>query len=98
LIKISGDDDAVRLRILADKHHHQVGDTANVQLHWRDKPALALVTYEGATILGYRLVELKTGANPLDIPMESKLAPNFVLSVAVMDKNRFHQAGSEFRV
>ncbi|MCH7685793.1 MAG: tetratricopeptide repeat protein, partial [Planctomycetes bacterium] len=98
LIKISGDDDHVRLRILADKHHHQVGDTANVQLHWRDKPALALVTYEGATILGYRLVELKTGANPLDIPMESKLAPNFVLSVAVMDKNRFHQAGSEFRV
>jgi tetratricopeptide (TPR) repeat protein len=98
LIKISGDDDRVRLRILADKHHHQVGDTANVQLHWRDKPALALVTYEGATILGYRLVELKTGANPLNIPTESKLAPNFVLSVTVMDKNRFHRAGSEFRV
>ncbi|MBT6483831.1 MAG: tetratricopeptide repeat protein, partial [Planctomycetaceae bacterium] len=95
---ISGEDDTIRLRILAEKHHYQLGDTAKVQLHWREDPALALVTFEGAKILGYRLVQLKTGANPLEIPLESQLAPNFRLSVAVMQGDRFHQANSEFRI
>lgn len=98
VVAISGEEDTVRLRILADAHYHKVGDTAKVQLHWREKPALALVTYEGAKVLGYRLVQLKTGANPLAIPMQSHLAPNFVLSVAVMKGSKFHQASSEFRV
>ncbi|MBI3866371.1 MAG: hypothetical protein HY290_31210, partial [Planctomycetia bacterium] len=53
---------------------------------------------EGAEVLGYRLVELKTGTNSLDLPLEEKLAPNFELSVAVMESDRFHEARSEFRV
>ena len=57
-----------------------IGDTAKVQLHWREEPALALVTFDGAKVLGYRLVQLKKGANALALPMEAKLAPNFVLS------------------
>ncbi len=69
-----------------------------MQLHWREAPALALVTYEGAKVLGYRLVELKTGANPLDLPLGAELAPNFELAVAVMEQNRFHEARSPFRV
>lgn len=97
-VLISGDDDAVRLRILSDKHHYKVGDTGKVQLHWRDKPALALVTFEGAEVLGYRLVELKTGSNAFDVALDEKLAPNFELSVAVMQQDKFHQARSDFRV
>src|SRR5690606_16426261 len=81
VVMISGDDDRIRLRILAEQQHYNVGDTASVQLHWREKPALALVTFEGASILGYRLVELKEGSNKLDLPLDSKLAPNFELAV-----------------
>lgn len=95
---ISGDEDRVRLRILSDKHHYKVGDTGRVQLHWREKPALALITYEGAEVLGYLLTELKTGANALDIPLVEKLAPNFRLSVAVMQQDKYHEAHSDFRV
>src|SRR5262245_18032425 len=95
---VSGSDDKVRLRILADKHHYKVGETGKVQLHWREKPALALITYEGAEVLGYKIVELKTGANALDLPLEEKLAPNFDLAVAVMEGDKFHEARSEFRV
>ena len=98
LVRISGDDDHIRLRILADKHNFKVGDTAKVQLHWREKPALALVTFDGAKVLGYQLVQLKQGANALSLPMDAKLAPNFVLSVIVMENNKFHQARSEFLV
>ncbi len=98
VVSVSGDDDTVRLRILAEKHRYEVGDEATVQLHWRNAPALALVTYEGARILGHRLVQLKTGANELAVPVGADLAPNFVLGVAVMDTDSFHQARSEFLV
>jgi len=97
-LTISGDDDRIRLRLLADRHQYQVGDEASIRLHWREEPALALITYEGASILGYQLVSLKKGSNKLTVPMASRLAPNFNLAVAVMHGNRFHQTGSEFRV
>jgi uncharacterized protein YfaS (alpha-2-macroglobulin family)/tetratricopeptide (TPR) repeat protein len=92
-VQISGEDDLVRLRILADKHTYKVGDKAAVELFWREAPALALVTYQGARVLDYRLVELKTGANKLEIPMTAALAPNFELAVAVMNDPE-HGAGS----
>ena len=98
VVRISGDKDATRLRILADQFSYKVGDDAKVKLHWREKPALALVTFEGASVLGYKLVELKEGLNELDLPMESAFAPNFFLSVAVMHRNKIHNAQTEFRV
>lgn len=98
VLQISGEKDRVRLRILAEKHFFQVGDIAKLQVHWREAPALALVTYDGAEILGYQLVQLKTGENEVTVPVESKLAPNFQLSIAVMERNRFHAADSFFTV
>lgn len=102
-LQISADADKVRLRILADVHSYKVGDTANVAVHWREAPALALVTFQGAQVLDYRLVELKPGVNPLAIPMTAKLAPNFDLAVAVMcdkrdaDKPKSNDAGESER-
>ncbi len=87
-MQISDDEDTVRLRILADTHQYKAGDVAEVQVHWREKPALALVTYQGAKVLDYKLVELKEGANKLSIPMAANLAPNFELSVTVMTDTR----------
>jgi TolA-binding protein len=81
---VSGDDDKVRLRILSDVHNYRVGDDAVVRVHWREAPALALATFQGAKILEYRLVELKTGDNLLKVPMQPHLAPNFFLEVNVM--------------
>jgi alpha-2-macroglobulin len=97
-VHISGEKDAVRLRILAEQHHYKVGDEAKVRLHWREDAALALVTYDGAEVLGYQLVELNEGENELQLPMTAELAPNFTLSVAVMDRNRFHTADAPFEV
>jgi uncharacterized protein YfaS (alpha-2-macroglobulin family) len=83
-VQLSDDKDTVRLRILADKHTFKAGETAKVNLHWRERPALALVAYQGARVLKYQLVELKTGDNKLDLPMETSFAPNIELAVAVM--------------
>jgi uncharacterized protein YfaS (alpha-2-macroglobulin family)/tetratricopeptide (TPR) repeat protein len=83
-VTISDDQDLVRLRILAEQYTWQVGETAKVQIHWREEPALALVTFQGAKILDYKLVTLKKGLNNLDIPLSAKLAPNFELALSVM--------------
>ncbi len=109
VVQISDDKDQVRLRILADKHTYKVGDTAAVKLHWREDPALALITFQGARVLDYKLVKLSKGANELKIPMVARLAPNFELAVAVMTDprdekrdekplRRFHAASSPFTV
>ncbi len=108
-VTISDDKDAVRLRILASQHTYRVGDTASVQVHWREQPALALITYQGARILEYQLVNLTTGTNKLDVPIAADLAPNFDLAIAVMTDvrdrqrddlpaRRFHEASSPFTV
>lgn len=109
-VQISDDSDAVRLRILAEKHTYKVGDAAAVRLHWREAPALALVTFQGARVLDYRLVRLNTGENTLSFPMTAALSPNFELAVAVMTDPRkmvdeqgqaclrFHEASSPFTV
>ena len=110
-VQVSDESDRVRLRILADRHTFKVGDTTTVQLHWREAPALALVTFQGAKVLDYQLVALKEGANELEIPFDAKLAPNFELAVAVMSDadlpkdpeaaasfSRFHEASSPFTV
>ncbi|MCH7728871.1 MAG: ethanolamine ammonia-lyase reactivating factor EutA, partial [Planctomycetes bacterium] len=108
-VRISDDKDEDRLRILADRHTYKVGETAKLRLHWREAPALALVTYQGARILEYKLYELQKGSNNLQIPMTAKLAPNFHLSVHVMtdkrpkkaDKTpprRFHSSSTHFTV
>lgn len=88
VVQVSDDKDSVRLRILADKHTFKAGDTAQIKLHWREAPALALVTLQGAKILDYKLVPLQTGSNDLPLPLDAKLAPNFILSVAVMTDAR----------
>ncbi|MCH5374227.1 MAG: MG2 domain-containing protein, partial [Planctomycetes bacterium] len=108
-VHISDDQDQTRLRILADQHTYRVGDAAEVRIHWREEPALALVTFEGAKILDYQLLRLNKGENRLKIPMTASLAPNFDLAVAVMtdarpkpeDKiqvRRFHESSSPFEV
>ncbi|MCE9604297.1 MAG: tetratricopeptide repeat protein [Planctomycetia bacterium] len=83
-ILVSGDEDTVRLRILADEHYYKAGDEAKFRVHWREAPALALVTFQGVKILDYRLVQLKTGDNILELPLSERFAPNFQLEVNVM--------------
>jgi uncharacterized protein YfaS (alpha-2-macroglobulin family)/TolA-binding protein len=87
-VVMSDDKDAVRLRILAENLSYRVGDAAEIVVHWREEPTLALVTHQGAKVLGYQLVQLSKGANTLKIPMTPELAPNFELAVDVMTDAR----------
>src|SRR5262249_16713650 len=46
-VVMSDDKDTVRLRILAEALSYRVGDSAEVVVHWREEPAIALVTHQG---------------------------------------------------
>lgn len=95
---VSGDGDAQRLRILAQRNLLPAGDDLNVQLINRTGSSLALMTLEGERVLEYRILELAEGANELSLPMEASLAPNFRMSLALMDGNKFHTAQSDFEL
>lgn len=105
--QIVGDDDAVRLRILADSDTYKMGETAKLRVLWRgpekpkdkelppdaEAPKLALVTYEGDRVYGYQLVTLqKSDANQISIPLTMPLAPVFRVSITLMDGQQFHEA------
>jgi uncharacterized protein YfaS (alpha-2-macroglobulin family)/TolA-binding protein len=87
-VQVSDEKDQERLRLLADRHAYRAGETAQVIVHWREKPALALVTFEGNRVFQHQLITLQTGANKLAIPMTAGLAPNFDLAVAMMTDRR----------
>ena len=100
-LEISAGDDPRRLRILADRTTFPAGDSAEMQLHWREPPALALVVVHGDRMLGHQFVSLKTGANRLSIPVTAAMAPQFEISAAVMTNGgptRFHEAAAVLSV
>lgn len=57
-------------------------------LHWRGKPAVALVTFQTDRVLDYRLVQLQPGPNPLQVELDARLAPRFQLEAVVMVDTR----------
>jgi tetratricopeptide (TPR) repeat protein len=102
------------VRIFSDRQHYKVGETIALDVHSRlergrdeetkrrsregDVPFLALITYEGEEVIGYRTLKLQTGHNRYDLPVEHAHFPNFAVGVAVMADNRFHTASREFTV
>jgi len=49
---------------------------------------LALITYEGEEIIGYRTLKLAPGHNRFDLPVEHGHFPNFAVTVSVMEDSR----------
>ena len=109
-VKVSDDKDKTRVRIFSDRQHYKVGEAIGLDVHSRidrktrpdnsDEPAslLALVTYEGEEIIGYRTLDLAEGHNRFDLPVKNEHFPNFAVGVAVMAGNKFHTASRAFTV
>ncbi len=95
---ISGKDDEIRLRLMTDTEVLYVGEQPEIGLFSRASAGLGLLTCEGEAILSYQVFDIQPGRNPLQFEMTSAHAPNFTLSVAQMEGNRFHEASKEFTV
>ncbi len=95
-IHIYGDEDSQRLRIIAKQTRLPVGSNLEVEVFNRESAGMALLTFEGETMLDYKVVNLAAGSNKLSLPMEHSLYPNFRLAAAMMRGNRFHTASADF--
>lgn len=83
-IFVSDADDATKLRIFAETSHLKVGTETTVKLHSRLEPTLALVTFEGEEIIGYRVQKIEKEFNDLKFAVEHTHFPNFTLGVAAI--------------
>jgi tetratricopeptide (TPR) repeat protein len=97
-VQVSGVEDAIKLRFFTDSATLQVGREAVVRLHSRLDRGLALLTYEGETLLNYQILELKKEYNDIPVKVGHDLFPNFRLAAAVIDGRELRTATKEFTV
>ncbi len=97
-VEVSDDTDATRLRLFAETATLRVGKDTTVRLHSRLEAGLALVTYEGETILRHRIIELKQDYSDIPVQVGHDLFPNFRLAVAAMDGRELRSANKDFTV
>ena len=97
-VEVSDASDATKLRLFASSATLKVGKETTVRLHSRLAKGLALVTFEGETILRHRILELKMDDNELSIKVGNDLFPNFRLAVTAMDGRELRNATKDFDV
>ena len=97
-IEVSAGDDVHKLRLFADQARLKVGSEAKMRLHSRMAAGLALLTYEGETILRYQIVELHKDYNELAFKVGHDLFPNFRLAVAAIDGRDLRVTAKDFTV
>jgi tetratricopeptide (TPR) repeat protein len=97
-VRVSDDSDEVKLRIFAAESTLKVGQESVVRLHSRLERGLALITWEGETILHHRILELKKDNNEIPLTVGHELFPNFRLAVAAIDGRHLRLAAKEFTV
>ena len=97
-VAVSDDEDTNKLRIFANNATLKVGQDSNVRIHSRLDKGLALLTFEGETILRYQIVDLKRNHNELPFSVGHDLFPNFRLAAAVIDGRDLRTASKKFSV
>ncbi len=95
---VSDAKDKTKLRIFSQKQNLKVGENVEIQLHSRLEKGLALVTYEGETILGYKILSVVPDLNPLKIDVGHEHFPNFIATVSMMSGKDFYEARESFTV
>lgn len=98
-VKVSGAEDATRLRIFSPEATLKVGREHVAKVHSRlSKPTLALVTYEGDAVLEYRILKLAAGFTEVKTAVDHVHFPNFRLAVTALEKQSLHTAHKDFKV
>ena len=97
-VRISDDEDATKLRFFAETDTLKVGGKAAIRLHSRVEAKLALLTYEGETILAHKVVPIAKGYNDIPLTVGHEHFPNFRVAVSVMDGRDLRSAAKPFTV
>ena len=95
---VSGKDDEQKLRLLADRETWSVGEEAVARVVNRAGKRLALLTWQADGILACESRMIDDGESSLALPMLPEHAPNFALSIAMVDGKNLHVAERPFFV
>jgi hypothetical protein len=94
----SGEEDELRLRLLAEDTSLPVGSRARVKIVNRSGPGLALLTLESDGVLEHRLLTLADGTSEVELELGSQTYPRAFVAIARMAGNRFHAHAVAFDV
>lgn len=97
-VRVSDDEDHIKLRFFADSSTGKVGSELPVRLHSRLGNSLALLTFEGEEILSHRIIELKEGYNQVNLTPGHEHFPNFRLAVAAIDERELRSTHKDFTI
>ena len=97
-VTISDESDETKLRIFAERTKTEVGAAETLRIHSRLTQAHALVTFEGEGVIGYEVLALKSGMNPLQFTVRHAHFPNFYLGVAAIDGQQLRTTQKYFVV
>ena len=97
-VTISDESDETKLRIFAERTKTEVGAAETLRIHSRLTQAHALVTFEGEGVIGYEVLALKSGMNPLQFTVRHVHFPNFHLGVAAIDGQQLRTTQKHFVV
>lgn len=75
-----------RMEIIADKPVYNVGDTAKllVKTPYQGKGVKALVTVERENVITKKVVDVRSNALPIEVPVTDDLVPTAYVSVVIM--------------
>ncbi|MBL8863796.1 MAG: hypothetical protein JNK02_17535 [Planctomycetes bacterium] len=90
-VTASGEEDEVRLRLIAERGEVEVGSRARVQIVNRSGAGLALLTLEAAGVLEHRLLRLEPGTSTVEVAIGSQAFPRAWVAIARMDGSRLHE-------
>ena len=97
-VRVSDDEDNVKLRFFADSSTGKVGAELPVRLHSRLDDTLAILTIEGEDILSHQVLTLKAGFNPVGFVPDQTHFPNFRIAVAAIDDRDIRSAHKDMVV
>ncbi len=81
--------DQDKIDLIADKSEYEIGDIAKIVVQSPYQKAQGLMTIERDKIITYKLFEINNNTPEIEIPIESKHAPNIFVSVVIL-RGRIH--------
>ncbi|MDE0959930.1 MAG: MG2 domain-containing protein [Planctomycetota bacterium] len=97
-VQVSGDDEERGLIWLVEKTRIDVGEPLQLELQNTRSSSPGLLTIVGDGILDYRVIQLDSGRNRIDLDVLSSMYPEATVSLSMMDDSRLHEADVVFRV
>lgn len=85
------------IEILADKKEYQAGETARVLITSPYQKARALLTVERGKIIDYRVINITSTSQEVEIPIKEAYSPNVFISVSLF-KGAEDQMLPDFRI